>query len=79
MMKFHYDVTQRNFKGKYNLIYNDTYSLVYNIKHNNIYQWITEHKTHFDLSDSLLDGLKDDENKQVIGKFKDETNKLPIT
>ena len=35
--------------------------------------------THIDLSDSVREDLKDDENTKVIGKFKDETNSLPIT
>ena len=35
--------------------------------------------THFDLSDSVLDELKDNEHKKVIGKSKDETNSLPIS
>ena len=42
MMKFHYDVIHRSFEGRYNLIYSDTDSLVYNIQHDNIYQWIKE-------------------------------------
>ena len=50
-----------------------------NIQHDNTDQWIKEHKTHSDLSDSVRDDLKDDGNKNVIGKFKDETNSLPIT
>ena len=36
-------------------------------------------KTHFDLSDSVREDLKDNKNKKVIGRFKDETNSLPIT
>ena len=79
MMKFHYDIIHDSFEGRYNLIYSDTDSLVYNIKHDNIYQWIKENKSHFDLSDSVREALKDDENKQVIGKIKDETNTLPKT
>ena len=79
MMKFHYDIIHNSFEGRYNLIYSDTDSLVYNIQHDNIYQWIKEHKSHADLCDSVRADLKDDENKQVIGKFKDETNGLPKT
>ena len=47
--------------------------------HNNIDQWIKANKTHVDFSDSVRDDLKDDRNKNVIGKFKDETNNLTIT
>ena len=64
MMKFHYDVIHHSFEGRYNLIYSDTDSLVYNIQHNNIYQWIKGSKTHLDLSDSIRDNLKDNENKK---------------
>ena len=35
--------------------------------------------THIDLSDSVREDLKDDENTKVVGKFKDETNSLPKT
>ena len=35
--------------------------------------------THIDLSDSVREDLKDDVNTKVVGKFKDETNSLPIT
>ena len=78
-MKCHYDIFHNSFEGRYNLINSDTDSLVYNIQHDNIYQWIKENKIHFDLSDSVRDGLKDNENKHVIGKFKDKINNLPIT
>ena len=40
MMKFHYDIIHNSFEGRYNLIYSDTDSLVYNIQHDNMYQWI---------------------------------------
>ena len=36
-------------------------------------------KAHVDISDSVRADFKDDENKTVIGKFKDKTNSLPIT
>ena len=38
-----------------------------------------ENKTQFDLSQSVRDDTKDNANKEVIGKFKCETNNLPIT
>ena len=73
------DIIYQSFEGRYNLIYSDTDSLVYNIQHDNIYQWVKENKSHFDLSDSDREDLTDDEHKQVIGKIKDETNTLPKT
>ena len=65
-------------KEIYKLIYSDTDSLVYSLQHNDIYEWIKNNKNHFDLSDSLRPDLKDDKNKKVLGKFKDEFNSLLI-
>ena len=78
MMKFHYEVIHKNFEGKYNLIYTDTDSLVYDIRHNDIYEWIGQHREHFNLSDSKRPDLQDDTNKKVSGKFKDDVNSLVI-
>ena len=79
MMQFHYDVMPKNFEGRYNLIYSDTDSLVYNIQHDEIYHSVKDHMTHFDLSGSDRVELKDNTHKNVIWKFKDETNSIPIT
>jgi len=78
MMKFHYDVIETKFENKYDLIYSDTDSLVYRIETPDIYKWMKDNKTHFDLSDSCLSWLKDDENKKKLGCFKDENNSLII-
>lgn len=40
MMGFHYDVVEKEFSNKNELIYSDTDSMVYNFKHPNIYDWI---------------------------------------
>ncbi len=79
MMKFHYDVIEKHFKGLYQLLYSDTDSYVYNLIHHDIYEWMKEHKEYFYLSDSVRDDLKDNTNKKVLGKFKDENNGLIIT
>ena len=71
MMKFHYDAIHNSLKGKYNMIYSDTDSLVYNIQHDNMYQLIRENKSQVYLSDSIRDDLTDNEHTHVIGKFKD--------
>jgi hypothetical protein len=57
MMKFHYDVIQKQFKNKSELIYSDTDSLVYNLQHEDIYEWEKQNKEHLDLSDSIHVGL----------------------
>ena len=79
MMDFHYNTIHESFGNDYNLIYSDTDSLVYSIKHPDIYEWIKENKNHFDLSDSIRTDLKDNTNKKVLGKFKDEMNTLLMT
>ena len=35
-------------------------------------------RTYFDLSDSLTKDIKDDQNKKVLGMFKDELCSLPM-
>ena len=77
-MKFHDEVLHTNLEGNYNLIYIDTDSLVYDIMHHDIYEWISQHREHFDLSDSKRADLQDDTNKKVSGKFKDETSSIVI-
>jgi hypothetical protein len=76
MMDFHYNVIQKNFQGKYHLIYSDTDSLVYYFEHEDIYDWIKKNPQHFDLSDSARADMRDNTNKKVLGKFKDEMSSL---
>ena len=51
MLKFHYNVIEKNFKNQYKLIYSDTDSLIYLIHHDDIYEWMKGNREHFDLSD----------------------------
>ena len=46
MLDFHYNVIHKEFENNYNLIYSDTDSLVYNIYHEDIYDWIKNHKQY---------------------------------
>ena len=39
---FRYHTIHNNFKGKYNLFFSDTDSLVYSIQHDDIYEWIKQ-------------------------------------
>ena len=64
MMKFHYEVIHKNFEGNYNLIYTDTDSLVYDIRHHDIYEWIGQHREYLDLSDSKRPNMQDDTNRR---------------
>ncbi len=79
MMQFHYDVIHKNFENNYSLLYSDTDSFVYEFRTDDLYEWIKNNKIHFDLSDSKRPELKDDTNKKVLGKFKDEVHSLIIT
>jgi hypothetical protein len=78
MTEFHYEVIHKNFKGKYSFLYGDTDSLTYSIQHDDIYEWIKENREYFDLSDSIREDMKDNTNKKVPGKFKDELNTLVL-
>ena len=69
MMQSHYEVIHINNEGRYNLIYIDTDSLVYAIRHHDIFEWITQHRAYFDLSDSKRPELQDDTNQKVSGCF----------
>ena len=78
MMNFHYNVIQHRFPNKHNLCYTDTDSMKYLIEHEDAYEWIKNNRDAFDLSDSLRADLKDNTNKKVLGKFKDEMRSLMI-
>ena len=76
-MDYHYNVIHKHFEGRYKLGYSDTDSFFYLIQHEDIYKWVKENPEHFDLSDSLRPNLKDNTNKKIQGKYKDEINGLP--
>jgi hypothetical protein len=75
MMRFHYEAIAKQFND-YNLLHSDTDSFVYNIYCDDVYKWVQNNKNHFDLSDDKYN--KDNTNKKVIGKFKDELNEVPM-
>ena len=64
MMKFVYEVIHSNFEGRYTILYSDTDSLVIDIKHPDIYEWIKENKQHFDLAESSGCDMKDHTNER---------------
>ena len=78
MMDFHYNVIEKNFKGRYHLCYTDTDSFIYSIQHDDIYEWIKDNRELFDLSGSYREDMRDRTNAKVLGKFKDEKNGLLI-
>ena len=68
MMKFHYEVIEKEFEGRYGLLYSDTDSLVYQIFTDDIYEWMQSNPGHFDLKDSKVPGLFKDEKKGKLIK-----------
>ena len=78
MLDFHYNTIEANFKGKYNLLYSDTDSLVYQIEHKNLHKWMKANGNEFDLS-NMSDEYKDETNNNVLGKMKSEVGSKIIT
>ena len=74
MYQTYYDKIQPMFKDV-KLLYTDTDSLVLHITDSNIYEIMQRNKDLFDFSDYPKEHiLHSDENKKVLGKFKDELN-----
>ncbi len=81
MYDFHYNTIMKTYSNdKVKLLFTDTDSLCYHIECEDFYKDIESNKNHYDLSDYPKSHfLYDDTNKKVIGKFKDETNGIPIS
>jgi hypothetical protein len=79
MYKFHYEVMKNNFSDL-KLCFTDTDSFLYFIKCKNLYRdHMVRMRQHFDFSNYPdTHPLFSNENKAVVGKFKDETNGVPI-
>ena len=80
MYEFHYNyVKQRYPNDKSKLLFTDTDSLVYRIQTDNLYSDMLIDKHLFDFSGYPEDHIcYSNENKKVIGKFKDELNGIPM-
>ncbi|CAP24770.1 Protein CBG03970 [Caenorhabditis briggsae] len=82
MHDFHYNVMQKKYRNV-ELCYQDTDSLIYDIKTEDFYKDVEKDiyfRRHFDFSDYSEDHvLHSTENKKVVGKFKDELNGNIIT
>ena len=79
MYDFHYNFIKAIYGDRANLLNTDTDSLFYNIQTDDVYQDLYNHKDMFDNSDySKSSKFYFDENKKVIGKFKDEAAGNPI-
>lgn len=79
MYDFHYNVMQPKYGDNLKVLMSDTDSLIYEIKTHDLYDDMKSYKQHLDLSDyDKTHPLYDSTNKKVVGKFKDETNGIPI-
>jgi hypothetical protein len=67
MYGFHYDYIKEKYGDKAKLLFTDTDSLTYHIETNDVYEDMKKDGDIFDLN-----------NDKVLGKFKDETDGIPI-
>ena len=80
MYDFHYNFIKEKYGDRAKLLFTDTDSLCYHIITDDVYKDLYNHKDMFDNSDySKSSKFYFDENKKVIGKFKDEAAGNPIT
>ncbi len=56
---------------KQNVLYSYSDATVYAIQHDDIYAWLKQSNTHFDMSKPIRPKLKEPAHKQVLGKFKE--------
>ena len=78
MYKFHYGTIKKLYGDKAKLLFTDTDSLMYKIETEDVYEDLLQFRHQLDNHKYPDDKFKFTENKQVIGKFKDETAGMPI-
>ena len=79
MYDFHYKYIKNNYRDKAKLLFTDTDSLTYEIETEDVYKDFWKDRDKFDNSGYLPSSpFYFSDNKKVIGKFKDETNGVPI-
>lgn len=79
MYDFHYNYIKKRYKSKAQLLFTDTDSLCYEIQTEDIYADLFQNWRLFDNSDYPKDSKYFfEDNKKVIGKFKDESPGAPI-
>ena len=79
MYRYHYDNIKATYGDKAKLLFTDTDSLTYEIETQDLYKDMQAHKDLYDFSAYPSDHfLYDTTNKKIQGKFKDETNGIPI-
>ena len=79
MYEFHYKYIKKIYGKKAKLLFTDTDSLTYEIETDDVYKDFLNNRDKFDNSGySPYSPFYYNNNKKVIGKFKDETNGVPI-
>eukprot|EP00873_Tetraselmis_striata_P014085 jgi/Tetstr1/434349/TSEL_023455.t1 len=79
MFRFHYDVIKARYGAAARLLFTDTDSLCYHIETDDVYADMGQMAEHFDTSGYPKEHpLYSAANKKVVGKFKDETDGVPI-
>ena len=79
MYDFHYNYIKKRFGDRVKLLFTDTDSLTYEIKVRDAYKHFWKDKEMFDNSDYPEDNpYHFNDNKKVIGKFKNEASGVPI-
>ena len=79
MYDFHYNTMKPKYGDKMKLLFTDTDSLCYEIETEDVYKDMSENVILYDFSEYPKDHfLFNNENKKIIGKFKDEAGSKPI-
>jgi len=79
MYDFHYNTMKKKYGDKLELLFTDTDSLCYEIETDDLYGEMKEQSHLYDFSQyPKTHPLYSDTNEKAIGKFKDETNSVPI-
>ena len=81
MYRFHYDYIKKKYDSKSKLLITNTESLMYELKTEDIYEDFSGNKEMFDFSNYSTKSKyysKNNSNKLVIGKMKDETRGIAI-
>ena len=80
MYDFHYNYIKNKYNNNAKLLFTDTDSLCYQITTDDVYNDFFNDRDKFDFSEyNKNSNYFDNCNKKVLGKFKDETNNIPIT
>ncbi len=78
MYDFYYDHLKNKYGDKCKILMTDTDSIIAEIETDDLYNDMLLNKKYYDLSEMKIKQFQNNENKKVIGKFKDETNGIPI-